>query len=1365
MWYLGVTHSTSPWTPKVGYSEGLNSAPNTPSLSSPSNDVWTTNNKPTFGWSFSDPNSYDTQTAYQLQLDNSNDFSSLDFDSGKVASSSSSYTPVSAFSDGIWYWRVKVWDTDDDSSSWSTYRIVKIDTLAPSNPSTLASTSHTAGVWSNDRTIDVSFGGALDSGSGVYGYSVTWDYSDSTLPDTTRDYSASTSSLTSSSMSDSATVYFHIRTLDYAGNIAASASHLGPFCIDYTPPTNPTATSPTHAINTWTNQTVCQVNWSGANGSLSGINGYSVIWDKNAGTTPDTAKEFNADGCATTSPGLADGAWYFHIRTRDEAGNWAAAASHFGPLLIDSSAPLNPMNLQSTSHLKSRWFSDSTIDVAWTGGTDGSVSGVSGYSYLWDDEPVTIPDDVKECDHPAASATSPPLPDGAYNWFHLRTRDNAGNWNPGAVHLGPFWTDSSPPENPVALASTDHRPNEWSSDNKIEVTWSLPELGGQLSGYDGFSISWDLSDSTLPDNSVELSADQTTTTSPPVQDGNNIWFHIRAKDRAGNWAATAAHLGPFWIDTTPPENPKAVSSQSHSFNAWSNDNTIDIAWSGAYDVVSGVAGYAYTWDQSPSSLPLTFPNATALTAGTTSPALADGKYYYIHLRTQDRAGNRAPGAVHLGPFHIDTRPPALQHLWINHQAAVSRLSLVSVELSAEDPAPASGLDAMSLAIDGGSWAPWEPYNASRQINLTGPDGLRTVRLLLRDRANNTAAESSASILLDTLPPENFTLAIDGGAPYSSSRNVTLTISADDLAPGSGLESMALSQDGANWLAWEPFCSTRAFTLPPPDGPARVFMRLRDVAGNVGPLAGAGIFIDTMAPTGLAITLAGGANLTSSLEIPYGLSATDPGPSSGLSEMAFSQDGNTWDGWLPFDASAVYSLSPGDGCRTLHVKVRDRAQNEAGPASDCILIDTGAPVIGTVVISGVTRQSAVVTWYSSEPSVGMLDYGTDDGYGTRLWDREPAPMHSLTLTGLAEGTEYHVRALGIDLLGNGPAASPDRTFTTTAGKDRLRPVVSEVQVVTVTDRTAIVNWETDEPADSLVEYGLTRQLGSVESDHGFGLAHTVVLRGLLPGQKYYFRARSSDLAGNGPASGPELSFTTMAQPESGRPGIYDVKVAKLTDTVAVITWTTSRHAIGAVDYGTGLPYSYTARSDGLLRSHAAVVSGLPPSTVIHYRIRAQDSDGNVGTTPVDLVFSTGSAADTQPPVINAPRVVSIGRDNVTIALSTDEPANLFVDFGPNVTYGSSVSSTEFSTLRQLTLRGLSPGRTYHYRVSAVDASGNGPSSGPDLTFTTKAAPAAAAKGFGLGEEGSFMILALAALALGGLAGRHRAGGPMRRRRYP
>lgn len=88
----------------------------------------------------------------------------------------------------------------------------------------------------------------------------------------------------------------------------------------------------------------------------------------------------------------------------------------------------------------------------------------------------------------------------------------------------------------------------------------------------------------------------------------------------------------------------------------------------------------------------------------------------------------------------------------------------------------------------------------------------------------------------------------------------------------------------------------------------------------------------------------------------------------------------------------------------------------------------APVIsnGTVTVNG--TSSATVSWNTDLPATGYLSYGTTTSYGaTTTTETTASTTHSVTLTGLNEGTLYHVRIT--ESTAGGSTNSSDMTFVT------------------------------------------------------------------------------------------------------------------------------------------------------------------------------------------------------------------------------------------------------------------------------------------------------------------------------------------------
>lgn len=91
-------------------------------------------------------------------------------------------------------------------------------------------------------------------------------------------------------------------------------------------------------------------------------------------------------------------------------------------------------------------------------------------------------------------------------------------------------------------------------------------------------------------------------------------------------------------------------------------------------------------------------------------------------------------------------------------------------------------------------------------------------------------------------------------------------------------------------------------------------------------------------------------------------------------------------------------------------------------------DMAPPVLSEVVISGVTDQTATITWNTSENTLVTVEYGTTTAYGSSSIGTAYGISGSSMLTGLSNATIYHIRIQGQDEAGN-ISYSDDQTFTT------------------------------------------------------------------------------------------------------------------------------------------------------------------------------------------------------------------------------------------------------------------------------------------------------------------------------------------------
>jgi hypothetical protein len=96
-----------------------------------------------------------------------------------------------------------------------------------------------------------------------------------------------------------------------------------------------------------------------------------------------------------------------------------------------------------------------------------------------------------------------------------------------------------------------------------------------------------------------------------------------------------------------------------------------------------------------------------------------------------------------------------------------------------------------------------------------------------------------------------------------------------------------------------------------------------------------------------------------------------------------------------------------------------------------------------------------------------------------------------------------------------------------------------------------------------------------------------------------------------------------------PVIGAVQAGSVGSGGATVSWATDEPADGQVEYGLTSAYgASTALDPSLVTGHAAVISGLVPDTVYHYRVKSRDAAGNLATSS-DSTFRTAAAAPAGP----------------------------------------------------------------------------------------------------------------------------------------
>ena len=304
------------------------------------------------------------------------------------------------------------------------------------------------------------------------------------------------------------------------------------------------------------------------------------------------------------------------------------------------------------------------------------------------------------------------------------------------------------------------------------------------------------------------------------------------------------------------------------------------------------------------------------------------------------------------------------------------------------------------------------------------------------------------------------------------------------------------------------------------------------------------------------------------------------------------------------------------------------------------------------------------------------------------DENPDPnIVEYTLHNLPDGTYYFaVSAYNDDV----PPLESGYSNEVNTTPDTTPPVISNLQASSVTDTTAIITWTTDEASDSELQHGTSStswgNYPSSERNISMVTSHSMTLTGLTPNTTYYFRVGSTDAATNGPTVSNESSFTTDTTPDTTPPVISNVQASSITDTTAIITWTTDEGSDSAVQYGPNSSswgsYPSNQSNGSMVTNHSVTLSGLNPNTTYYFMVRSKDASNNARTSS-EMSFTTDPPPDTDSPSMVQFPVINYTNDSIDVTFSESNMQNATTEanysFSPSLLFGSLGGSDDIASI--------------------------------------------------------------------------------------
>jgi hypothetical protein len=201
---------------------------------------------------------------------------------------------------------------------------------------------------------------------------------------------------------------------------------------------------------------------------------------------------------------------------------------------------------------------------------------------------------------------------------------------------------------------------------------------------------------------------------------------------------------------------------------------------------------------------------------------------------------------------------------------------------------------------------------------------------------------------------------------------------------------------------------------------------------------------------------------------------------------------------------------------------------------------------------------------------------------------------------------------------------DLTPTSFLPDDLIPPVITVAPTVTyISSTVALIEWQTDEPSDGTVEFGLTPAFGTTASHSGFATLHQVhITTGLAPSTFYFFKARSTDPYANGPTWSTLLDFTTTGTPDTTGP-VVTPTVTFLATTVAKVDFVIDEMSQTVLNHGPTIAMGTTETDPTWLIARSRTFTGVTAGSTYYYSLDATDPSGN---TTVGAVTGINMPAD-------------------------------------------------------------------------------------------------------------------------------------------
>lgn len=282
----------------------------------------------------------------------------------------------------------------------------------------------------------------------------------------------------------------------------------------------------------------------------------------------------------------------------------------------------------------------------------------------------------------------------------------------------------------------------------------------------------------------------------------------------------------------------------------------------------------------------------------------------------------------------------------------------------------------------------------------------------------------------------------------------------------------------------------------------------------------------------------------------------------------------------------------------------------------------------------------------------------------------------------------------------------------ASSDITAPKISAVAISDIASKSVVVSWQTDELADSLVEFGTDTSYSFISGNSAdISLKttnHRVFLANLFSDTSYHLRVISQDVSGNMKKSEDFVFKTLKASKESDDPSGFDSlqlvlmgdpEIKSLNNFSVNIIWKTDKESTSLVRIkpldASDDKWQEVGNTGDYVYDHSVILTGLKPNAVYQYQVKSSSNSGNAMISKIKI-FTTKPE-----PTISDVSVFDITIESATISWKTNIASTSIIEYGVSEIDNFSVSKEDFVTSHEIKLKNLKSGETYNFKVKGKD----------------------------------------------------------------